>query len=122
MAKKTKKEYLEQYAKYPRLSKAVLNKLRESGITWYDIVENPNDFRDASNGVPGFTYYKDTVPFGQLHGGIISKVIEDFEEETGTNIKPPEYASEERDYYNWLAWFALEYVVNEINDYLENDM
>lgn len=119
MEGKTKKEYLEQYAKYSELSNALLNKLLKLGITWSDIIENPNKVLDDVNR-PGFVYYKYTVPFGKKWENQILRLIKDYEKDIGAKVNIPEHIVGYTDekYYNWLTLFALEYVINEIVDYL----
>ena len=113
MARKTKKEFLEDFSKNPELARKVL---KQMGIPWKEIIERPMDFRDASMGVSGFTYYNETEPFAKRNIGLILDALAEFEQDCGP-IMPQEYDNR----LNWLAWFALESTIQEIIDYVEQD-
>jgi len=92
-----------------RLFKAVVRKIGG----WKYIWNSPQDYCDASNGVPGFTYYEDTKRFAKRHIEDILSCLADYQREVGAveiDADKP---------LNWLAWFALEYIANKINDYKE---
>lgn len=112
---KTKKEFLERFASHPELAKKVF---RQMGVDWKEIIEYPEDFRDASSGVSGFVYYRDTVPFAKRNMVLITKALHDFEQEMGTPLKKP--TDDETQYLNWLAWFALENTIDEVMGYKES--
>jgi len=110
-SKKTKKQYLSEYAQFPALSKAVL---RQMGATWAEIVAHPSNYANAENGVSGFIYYRETEPFASRHLGKIMQCYNWFTEECMGHPwgKPSDL--------NWLAWFALEHTVGEITNYMED--
>lgn len=112
---KTKKEFLERFASNPTLAKKVLNQIGES---WNNIIRYPEDYRDASVGVSGFIYYKDTVAFAKRNLALITKALHEFEQEIGTPLKKP--TDDETEYLNWLAWFALENTIDDVIQYKES--
>lgn len=112
---KTKKEFLERFSSNPKLARKVFNQM---GQSWSDIIEYPEDFRDASAGVSGFIYYKDTVAFAKRNLALITKALHEFEQEIGTPLKKP--TDDETQYLNWLAWFALENTIDEVIQYKES--
>ena len=80
---------------------------------WEEVFERPEDHRNASWGVGGFTYYSETEPFAREHAAIINSVLWAFEEEVG------ELKKDKDNPLNWLAWFALEHIVQLVIDYKE---
>lgn len=105
---KTKKEYLQKSNK-PDLAKVVLKQLE---LDFNELLERPNDFRDASAGISGFIYYSETTKFAKDNLWLITKALNEFESEIGEPLKKP--IDDETQYLNWLAWFALESVIDEI--------
>lgn len=123
--KRTFKEYAmdnyteEQFIKdstNPDLTRAVLEQI---GVDWEDLKDYPEDYRDAGNGVSGFIYYNETVPFAQSHLITIMNAVNQFENETGCVLDKHTY--DKTQFYNWLAWFALESVVQDLIDIKERD-
>ena len=110
-SKKTKKQYLSEYAKFPELSKAVL---RQMSATWAEIVEHPAGYANAENGVSGFIYYHETEPFAKRNLGLIMQA---YHSHTENHIGYPWGKPSD---LNWLAWFALEHTVSEITNYMED--
>ena len=110
---KTKKEFIEN-CQHPELANKVLNKM---GASWNEIIEHPYDYRNAGDGVSGFIYYSETVPFAKSNLVLIQNVLNEFELECGVLKKPTD---DETQYYNWMAWFALENTIQEIIYYKEN--
>ena len=102
----TKKSFLEQ-TNNSELAKKVLNQMSAS---WKEIIQFPQDYRDASGGVGGFIYYNETLPFAKRNLILIQNALNEFEQECGLLDKP----TDECGYYNWLAWFALENTINNI--------
>jgi len=100
-------------ASNPKLAKAVL---RQLGTEWKELIENISDYRNASNGVHGFIYYSDTVKFAKRNHLLILQELAELEADCGILKKPS--PSDETKYFNWLAWFALEHIVSEIEDEL----
>lgn len=100
-------------SRYPELTSAVLEQLNTD---WDELSEYCEDYRDASAGIGGFTYYNETVQFAKDNIFSILKVLNEFESECGLLEKPND---DETQYYNWLAWFALESVIQELIDYKE---
>lgn len=114
---KTKKNFIENYS-----SNAVLAKLtlQQGQVDWSDIVERPQDYYDPSNGsVGGMIYYTDTVSFAKKNHLLILQVLQEFEDEVGVLPNKPK-PTDETQYYNWLAWFAWEYTMGEVQNYLES--
>ena len=105
--KLSKSKFIKE-SRYPELTKAVLN---QCGVDWADLCAYPEDYRDASSGVSGFIYYTETVAFAKRHLVKIINALNDFEKECGVLDKPTD---DETQYFNWLAWFALESVVGDI--------
>ena len=105
--KLSKQKFISE-SRYPELTKAVLN---QCGVDWADLCAYPEDYRDASSGVSGFIYYTETVEFAKKHLVLIINALNEFESECGVLNKPTD---DETQYFNWLSWFALESVVDEI--------
>lgn len=108
---KTKEAYLNEFAQFPTLSEAVLTKL---GQEWDDLVQSPEDFGNADNGVSGFIYYADTIEFAKQNIEQIHACYNYFTEEHMGHPwgKPADL--------DWLAKFALEHTIGEIINYLED--
>ena len=102
----TKKSFLEK-TNNSKLAKKVLKQMT---ATWKEIIQYPQDYRDASCGIGGFIYYDDTIPFAKRNLVLIQNAINEFEQECGLLEKP----TDECQYYNWLAWFALENTIHSI--------
>jgi hypothetical protein len=111
---KSKRNYLENYARHPKLSELTLS---QGGVDWKTIKENPEDYYAANTGsVTGMIYYSDTVPFAKKNLVLIMNALNEFEEECGRLDKPTD---DETTFYNWLAWFAWENTMSEVISYLE---
>lgn len=106
----TKIEFIEN-SEDPKLTRAVLNQL---GASWTELKERPLDYRTADSGVPGFVYYDETVPFAKRNYRAIIDRFHQFQHDTGGALKPPK--GDDTQYYNWMAWFALETIVQELMD------
>lgn len=113
MKKITKKSYLEQ-SRHPELARKVL---RQMGADWKDIVKYPMNYRDPQGGVSGFVWFNETEPFAKRNIELILDAVGDFEEETGCSV----LSNMGDNKLNWLAWFALETVIQEIIDITECD-
>jgi hypothetical protein len=111
--KKTKKGFFD-YTQYPELAKKVISQI---GLPFSELCKHPDDYRTASHGVPGFVYYYDTVRFGKRNLVLIMQALNSFERECGILDKPTD---DETQYFNWLAWFALEAVISELIYYMED--
>lgn len=105
---KNLQEYLEE-SRNPQLAQAVLDQM---GLDFEEVIERPSDFRDASAGVSGFIYYSETTQFAKDNLLLITMTLNEFEEEIGSTLSKPK--EDETQYLNWLAWFALETVIDEI--------
>lgn len=115
---KTKKEFLENYASNPKLTKKVL---KAGGLTWNEIKEMGWDcFNAASGSVPGMIYHSDTVKFAKNNFLEINEQLQNFENYCGP-LDKPKFSEGETNYYNWFAWFAWENTISEILSYLENN-
>jgi hypothetical protein len=115
--KKTKKNFIDNYSSNPVLAKLVLE---QGGVDWSDIVERPYDYYDPSSGsVPGMIYYTDTVAFAEKNHLKILQALEEFEAEMGEQLNKPR-TEDETAYYNWMAWFAWELCMGEVQNYLES--
>lgn len=110
---RTKSDFLAK-CRHPELAEAVL---KQMGVDWKDLIQYPQDYRDAGAGVSGFIYYSETVPFAKKHLVQIMDALNEFENETGSPLKKP--TDDDTQFYNWLAWFALENTIQELIDYLE---
>ena len=114
---KTKSEFLSNYASNPNLAKKVLS---QGGVEWNDIRQYPDDYYAANTGaVPGMVYYSDTVKFAKKHHLEILQQLDEFEDECGRLENRPR-ATDETQYFNWLAWFAWENTMSEVINYLES--
>lgn len=127
MKMKTKKEFLSNYASNPKLAELTL---KQGDVDWSDIVERPNDYYDASSGsVSGMIYYVDTVNFAKDNHLLILQALQEFEDEVGQLTNKPKLSynsrtnewENETQYFNWLSWFAWEYTMGEVIDYLYID-
>ena len=94
-----------------RLFRAVI---RQTGAGWSEIYERPEDYRNASHGVPGFTYYADTEKFAKRYISEILDCLAEFEAECGPLKK------DDCNRLNWLAWFALEHIIDKVMMYRES--
>ena len=83
---------------------------------WSAISEYPEDYRDASAGASGFIYYADTEEFAKKHCANINSVLWAFEDEMGCSLE-----KDTDQPWNWLAWFALEHVIQKVMDYKEDN-
>ncbi len=113
--KTSKKNYLNEFTNNKNLAKKVLKQIN---LSWSELIERPGDFRNADSGVSGFIYYTETVKFAKNNMVLIQNAINDLEKDTGHIDKP---TKDETQYYNWLAWFALETVVHEIMQFVEDN-
>lgn len=89
--------------------------IRQIGLPFQEIFNNPYDFRTASGGVSGFTYYRDTEPFARRNILNILECLWSFEDEIGEPLK-----KNDSNKLNWLAWFALEHMIDKIIVYKES--
>jgi hypothetical protein len=110
---KTKKDFLTNYSNHPELAKKVLNQMT---VSWNEIAVCPDDYRNAAHGVSGFIYYSETVKFAKRNLVLIMRALNEYERECGQLDKPTD---DDTQYFNWLAWFALENTIQEITYYLE---
>lgn len=85
--------------------------------SWADLTAYPNNYTDASAGVGGFIYHTETVAFAKKNMVLIIKALNELEQETGAPLNKP--TDDETQFYNWMAWFALETITHEIADYME---
>lgn len=81
---------------------------------WKGMYQYPMDYRNASGGVSGFISYYDTNKFARRYMVEIMEVLWAFEDEIG---EPLQKDSDQP--LNWLAWFALETIVQKIMDFKE---
>ncbi|KKL48005.1 hypothetical protein LCGC14_2329880 [marine sediment metagenome] len=77
--------------------------------TWSEIWASPTDYRDASAGVNGFIYYNETEPFAKDNTAAIFQCLNDLEEELGEPLK-----KDNDNIMNWMAWFALEHIIDKV--------
>jgi Glu-tRNA(Gln) amidotransferase subunit E-like FAD-binding protein len=103
-----KKDFIEN-CQFPDLAKKVLRQLAPS---WWEVIERPEDFGNASAGVSGFIYYSETEKFAKKNIELILEMYENYQEETGAILKDLSL--------NTLAWFALESVIYEIVKFKED--
>lgn len=95
----------------PELAKKAL---KAGGLSWAEIKQMGWDCYAANTGaVPGMIYYRDTEPFGKRNVTLIAKAAK----EIGMSEQFAEKLADED--YNWLAWFAWEYTMSEVLNYLE---
>ncbi len=109
----TKAKFLEN-SSHPELTKAVLDQL---DVPWSELCANISDYRDASAGVPNFIYYEETVEFAKKNLVLIMNALNELENDIGAPLKKP--TDSETQFYNWLAWFALENCVGDLMRALE---
>lgn len=112
MKQPTMKQVIEttcQTEEEARLFRAVM---RQMSAEWSDIWEYPENYRDAGLGVGGFIYYGETEIFAKRNMPDILAVLWDFEEEIGEPLK-----KDTDNPLNWLAWFALESIIQKVMDY-----
>jgi len=114
---KTKKDFLNNYSNNPELAKLAL---KAGGVDWADLEQYPNDYCYASNGsVNGMIYYEDTVKFAKKNHLLILQSLDEYEDECGKITNKPK-ATDETQYFNWLAWFAWECTIGDVINYLED--
>ena len=111
---KNQDAFLKDFSSNPELAKAVLDQMGED---FSQIIEFPYDYRDAGAGVSGFIYYNETLEFAEKNTYQILKSLNEFENECGQLDKPTD---DETQYFNWLAWFALETTIQDIINYVED--
>lgn len=136
---KSKKEFLKNTFS-PTLTNAVIKQI---GLSFNELKECANDYRDASSGVSGFIYYADTHKFALKNRKEVIRLLEEQAEQMDTNVidmvknfgmyKGSMDKDDLKDLYNFLgggkveqgavanimAWFALEETINELINYLE---
>ncbi len=105
--KLTKNKFLET-CNNSELARKVLAQLGEN---WTDLVSRPEDYLNAGAGVSGFIYYDETVRFAKRNLVLIQNALNEFERDCGHLDKPTD---DETQYYNWLAWFALENTISDL--------
>lgn len=99
----------EDYEK--KLFRAVM---RQMSASWDEIWEYPEDYRNASVGIGGFVYYSETEPFAKRNMVEIMQCLNDLEQDLGEPLK-----KDNDNLLNWLAWFALEHIIDKIMGYKE---
>ena len=116
-ARKTLTDFFNSYSSNEELARKVW---KAGGLNLSDIIDYPNDYYAANTGaVPGMIYYSDTVKFGKKNHLLILQALDDFESECGRLENRPN-ATDETQYFNWLAWFAWENMMSELINYLED--
>lgn len=80
---------------------------------WNSIWSYPQDYRDASAGVPGFIWTADCIKFAKRHIEDITEVLADLEEDLGVPLKKTTPV------LVWYAWFALEWAAGVVIDFKE---
>ena len=81
MSKFSKKRFLEEFSSDPEWHKIVL---KQGGVEWKLIKENPYDYYAASKGsILGMIYNKDTVKFAKKHHLKILQLLDEFEMSVG---------------------------------------
>jgi hypothetical protein len=114
---KTKKDFLSNYSSNPELAEVTLT---QGGLSWAEIAQMMWDAYAANTGaVPGMVYYSDTVKFAKKNHLEILQQLDEFEYECGRIESKPK-ATDETQYFNWLAWFAWENTMSEVLNYLES--
>lgn len=109
MARKTKKDFLKN-ASRPELFRRTLN---AGGVSWFDLVNFTSNYFDPSSGsVVGMIYYSDTEKFAKRNIEEILVALGEFNYETGSGLFP------KSNVLNWLAWFAWETMMHELDNYL----
>ena len=83
--------------------------MRQLSATWDEVWEYPENFRTADAGVGGFTYYNETEPFARRNMVEIMQCLNEFEQELGEPLK-----KDNDNLLNWLAWFALEHIIDKV--------
>tara|TARA_R110002073_G_scaffold312586_4_gene484126 strand:+ start:28645 stop:28992 length:348 start_codon:yes stop_codon:yes gene_type:complete len=115
MSNLSKKRFLEKYSSFPNFYKELL---KQGGVEWSLINENPEDYCVANNGsIPGMIYYTDTVSFAKKHHLSILQILDEFECDKLENKPGP---TDEAEYFNWLSWFAWESMMGEVISFLES--
>ncbi len=109
--KPTKKDYLENYAKYPKLSKKVLDQLLKEEVYWADIISNLG----YSHLFIGSGNFYDAVEFGR----IVEKDVLELLKKEKIRPKALTFNNDEETYYFYIGEFAIHYVVDEIKKYVE---
>ncbi|QXP72519.1 hypothetical protein H0I31_02120 [Tenacibaculum sp. AHE15PA] len=116
MAKKSKKNFLENYSSFPNFHKKLL---KQGNVEWNRLKEHPQDYYTANSGsVSGMIYYKDTVAFAKKYHLSILQILDEFECDCGKLENKPS-PQDETQYFNWLTWFAWESMMSEIISFLE---
>jgi hypothetical protein len=136
---KSKREFLKVVSN-ERLANAVIKQL---GVPFKELLQNANNYRDASSGINGFIYYDETHKFALKNRKAIIELLEEQAEQMDTNVidlvksfNCLEVDNDDlKDLYkflggskveqssitNALAWFALETIIYELINYKEND-
>ena len=136
---KSKREFLKEVSS-SKLANAVINQI---GLPFKELLQNANDYTNASNGINGFIYYVETHKFAVKNRKAIVQLLEEQSEQMDTNVidfvksfNCLEVDNDDlKDLYkflggakveqssitNALAWFALESIIYELINYKEND-
>jgi hypothetical protein len=136
---KSKREFLKVVSNV-KLANAVINQI---GLPFKELLQNANDYTNASNGVNGFIYYDETHKFAVKNRKAIVQLLEETAEQMDTNVidlvkgfNCLEVDNDDlKDLYkflggakveqcsitNALAWFAMEQIIYELINYKENE-
>lgn len=124
-----------------KLRNAVLDQI---GVSLNEFKENVSDYRDASSGISGFTYYSETHKFALKNQSLINELLEEVAEEIGDDVfnmvsnfgvfRGGIDNDEKKDIYKFLggnrneksyntynvlnvmAWFAVEHLAYELDN------
>lgn len=114
---KLKKDFLSECI-FPELYRKMLN---QGGVTWYDIRNYPDDYRDAGSGsVPGIIYYSDTAEFYRKNSALIHQYIDYLNAEGLEVVNPYNPVHDQISYENWSVWVVWESMMADIIIFLEN--
>ena len=110
--------------------------LKQIGISKKEFKANVSDYYNASNGIPGFTFYSDTYKFAMKQQNAIVELLEEQADQLGEDVinmvsnfgifrRDKMNKQDEKDLYNYLggnkkvtqgpitnilAWFAVEHL------------
>jgi len=141
--KTTKNNFLKNTSLSSNLVDAVLTQM---GLTFDEFKENTEDYRDASAGISGFTYYNDTHKFAIENQSEILSLLDEMADQFGEDVvevvknfgvfrgsmdkdekkdlykflgsNSDESAYETSSVLNVMAWLCVEQLANEVSDFV----
>ena len=114
--KETRKSILSHYASMKQESELTPLQsalLLQANLTYEEMQEDIYDLLNTANGVSGFIYYADTVPFGQAWQEEILELLDLY------GLETPKY-EDETQFFSTLACIAWELFAGDVCNEIES--